>query len=289
MLKSMTGFGKAIVELENKKITIEVKSLNSKQLDLSTRIPGLYKEKELIVRNQVKKALYRGKVDLSIFIESVGKEKDVRINLPIVKEYYNQLKEVCSDCSINEDSMLQTVMRLPDVLKVEYAELDESEWLSINEGVLTALESLKKYREEEGVALEEDITKRIHNIESLSLQVVPFEKKRIEVIKARIHEKLEEIQDVNIDNNRFEQELIYFLEKLDITEEKVRLAQHCKYFIETVESEDMPGKKLGFITQEIGREINTLGSKANDTDIQKLVIQMKDELEKIKEQILNIL
>jgi len=289
MLKSMTGFGKAVLELDNKKVTIEIKSLNSKQLDLSTRIPNIYKEKDLIVRNEIKKELNRGKVEMGIFIESVGSEKEVKINLPIVKEYFNQLKGMCDDCGIDEENMLQTIMRLPDVLKIEYAELDENEWKHIFEGVKTAISEIKKFREQEGEALEKDIFSRIDNIVNLSKEVPQYEARRIETVKTRLKDKLNDLNEKNLDENRFEQELIYFLEKFDITEEKVRLAQHCEYFIETAKTDETAGKKLGFIAQEIGREINTLGSKANDTNLQKIVIQMKDELEKIKEQLLNVL
>lgn len=289
MLKSMTGFGKAILELDNKKVTIEIKSLNSKQLDVFTRIPNLYKEKDLLVRNEIMKELNRGKVELSIFIESVGGEKDVKVNLPIVKQYYQQLSEMCSSCGIAEENMLQTIMRLPDVLKIEYQELDENEWNLIFTGVKKALVELNKFRNQEGESLKKEIYSRIDNIVALANEVPQYESERIETVKGRLRDKLAELNDKNIDENRFEQELIFFLEKLDITEEKVRLAQHCTYFLETAKSEEMAGKKLGFIAQEIGREINTLGSKANDSNIQKLVIQMKDELEKIKEQILNLL
>jgi len=289
MLKSMTGFGKAILEIDNKKITIEVKSLNSKQLDLSTRIPNIYKEKDLIVRNEIKKELNRGKVEMSIFIESVGSEKEVTINLPIIKEYHKQLSTVCNECDIDQANILQTIMRLPDTLKVEYQELDENEWNIIFEGVKNALKEIKEFRAQEGEALEKDIFARIENIVNLSLEVPKYEQDRIEVVKNRLKDKLAELKEKTLDENRFEQELIYYLEKFDITEEKVRLSQHCNYFLETAKSEEIAGKKLGFIAQEIGREINTLGSKANDTNIQKLVIQMKDELEKIKEQILNVL
>jgi uncharacterized protein (TIGR00255 family) len=289
MLKSMTGFGKAIIELDNKKATIEIKSLNSKQLDIFTRIPNVYKQKDLLVRNEIMKELNRGKVELSIFVESVGGEKDVKINLPIVKQYYDQLAEMCSTCGITEENMLQTIMRLPDVLKIEHQELDENEWNLIFAGVKKALIDINKFREVEGDSLKKEIYSRIDNIVALSKEVPQYETARIEVVKGRLRDKLTELNDKNIDENRFEQELIYFIEKLDITEEKVRLAQHCEYFLQTAQSETMAGKKLGFIAQEIGREINTLGSKANDSNIQKLVIQMKDELEKIKEQILNVL
>ncbi len=292
MLKSMTGFGKAVLELGNKKVTIEIKSLNSKQLDISTRLPNLYKEKDIEVRNLLKSELNRGKIELSIFVESVGSEKEVNINIPIVKEYYKQLSQASNEIGINTDNeqLLQTIMRLPETLKIEYEELDEKEWVSIEAGIKQALLDIQSFRVQEGAALKRDIYARIANITDLASQVPQFEQQRIETVKARLRDKLNELNDKqNVDENRFEQELIYFLEKLDITEEKVRLANHCEYFLETAKTEDNAGKKLGFIAQEIGREINTMGSKANETKIQKRVIQMKYELEKIKEQILNVL
>lgn len=289
MLKSMTGYGKATLEIDNKKVTIEVKSLNSKQLDLSTRLPNVYREKELIVRNEIKKELNRGKIEMNIFVESVGSEKEVTVNLPIINEYFKQLSTVCDEHNLSRENLLQTIMRLPDTLKVEYQELDEKEWDIIFDGVVSALKEINEFRTQEGEALEKDIFARLQNIVDLSLEVPKYEQDRIEVVKSRLRDKLNELTEKSIDENRFEQELIYYLEKFDVTEEKVRLSQHCAYFIETAKTEEMAGKKLGFIAQEIGREINTLGSKANDTNIQKLVIQMKDELEKIKEQILNVL
>ena len=285
----MTGYGKATLEIDNKKVTIEVKSLNSKQLDLSTRLPNIYKEKDLIVRNEIKKELNRGKIEMNIFVESVGSEKEVTVNLPIINEYFKQLSTVCDEHSLSKENLLQTIMRLPDTLKVEYQELNEEEWNIIFDGVVSALKEINEFRSQEGEALEKDIFARLQNIVDLSLEVPKYEQDRIEVVKSRLRDKLNELTEKSVDENRFEQELIYYLEKFDVTEEKVRLAQHCAYFIETAKTEEMAGKKLGFIAQEIGREINTLGSKANDTNIQKLVIQMKDELEKIKEQILNVL
>jgi len=292
MLKSMTGFGKATIELENKKVSIEIKSLNSKQLDINSRIPNLYKEKDLILRNEIKNHLERGKVELSIYIESVGTDKETRINKPIVEGYYKQLSEIASELGLplEKEPLLQTIIKLPDTLKTEHQELDEDEWSKIFEGVKIAIEDLKSFRSQEGEALQKDVFKHIHCIEQLSLEVPKYETTRIETIKNRINDNLTEfIEKQNVDKNRFEQEIIYYLEKLDITEEKVRLSNHCKYFLETAQTPKAVGKKLGFIAQEIGREINTLGSKANDTNIQKLVIQMKDELEKIKEQLLNVL
>ena len=292
MLTSMTGFGKATLELENKKVSIEIKSLNSKQLDIFTRIPNLYKEKDLVLRNDIKKQLERGKVELSIFIESVGAEKETKINQPIVEAYYRQLQDLSEklNISIDNEPLLNTIIKLPDTLKVEHQALDENEWELIHKGAKEAINELNKFRSQEGTALEEDIFSRIHNIENLLLQVPQFEEDRIKTIKTRINDNLNEfVEKQHVDQNRFEQEMIYYLEKFDITEEKVRLANHCKYFIETAQTDVAIGKKLGFIAQEIGREINTLGSKANNTDLQKIVIQMKDELEKIKEQLLNVL
>lgn len=292
MLISMTGFGKAILELENKKISIEIKSLNSKQLDINTRIPNLYKEKDLVLRNEIKNKLERGKVELSIFIESVGTDKETKINKPIVESYYKQLDELSKELGIELDKepILQTIVKLPDALKVEYQALDEEEWNKIFAGFKIALAEIMDFRNQEGKALQEDIFARVNNIAKLLEEVPQYEVDRIETVKTRINDNLNDfVEKQNVDKNRFEQEIIYYLEKLDITEEKVRLANHCKYFLETSEVGNSVGKKLGFIAQEIGREINTLGSKANDTNIQKIVIQMKDELEKIKEQLLNVL
>ncbi|MCY1633299.1 YicC/YloC family endoribonuclease [Marinifilum sp. D737] len=292
MLISMTGFGKATLELENKKVSIEIKSLNSKQLDINTRIPNLYKEKDLVLRNEIKNQLERGKVELSVFIESVGTDKETKINKPIVEAYYQQLTELSSELGIpmEKEPILQTIVKLPDALKTEHQELDEEEWNQIFAGFKSAVADLNSFRKQEGAALQVDIFERIANIEKLLEEVPQYEAKRIETVKTRINDNLKEfVEKQNVDKNRFEQEIIYYLEKLDITEEKVRLANHCKYFIETANNGNSIGKKLGFIAQEIGREINTLGSKANDSDIQKIVIQMKDELEKIKEQLLNVL
>ncbi|NOU59553.1 YicC family protein [Marinifilum sp. JC070] len=288
----MTGFGKATLELENKKVSIEIKSLNSKQLDINTRIPNLYKEKDLVLRNEIKNQLERGKVELSIFIESVGTDKETKINKPIVEAYYQQLSELSADLGIpmDKEPILQTIVKLPDALKTEHQELDEEEWNQIFAGFKSAVADLNSFRKQEGDALQEDIFERIANIEKLLEEVPQYETNRIETVKTRINDNLKDfVEKQNVDKNRFEQEIIYYLEKLDITEEKVRLANHCKYFIETAQNGNSIGKKLGFIAQEIGREINTLGSKANDSDIQKIVIQMKDELEKIKEQLLNVL
>jgi uncharacterized protein (TIGR00255 family) len=286
----MTGFGKTTCEFPGKKIHIEIKSLNSKQLDLNLRIPTIYREKELEMRNLLSTGLQRGKVDISISIESLLADRIPQINEQVFEHYYKQLSQLTDKLQINSNSdYIRTILTLPETLKVEQAELEEEEWKALQEGLSEAIVSINNYRSQEGAALYEDITSRINKIDTLSREVVPFEKQRIERIKSRIKENLDEWTDKNIDENRFEQELIYYLEKLDITEEKVRLKNHIDYFNETIAEEEPVGKKLAFIIQEIGREINTLGSKANDADIQRLVIRMKDELEKIKEQMLNIL
>jgi uncharacterized protein (TIGR00255 family) len=287
----MTGYGKSVCELDNKKITIEVKSLNSKQLDLNMRIPGLYKEKEMLIRNEISKKLGRGKIDVGIYIEATGLSSSNHFNAAIVKDYFNQLKKIQEELGFEVDpAILQEIIRLPDVLDTQREELDEAEWKSVFEHLLNAIGQVIEFRKQEGKALEKDILLRIKNIEELSKEVLPFEGERIETIRTRLDENLKEFTTgIAIDENRLEQEIIYYLEKFDITEEKVRLANHCKYFNEVVSESTSPGKKLGFISQEIGREINTLGSKANHHEIQKLVVKMKDELEKIKEQLLNVL
>ena len=291
MVHSMTGFGKGVCELPNKKISIEIKSLNSKQLDLNTRVPNLYREKEIEIRNKVGKKLVRGKVDVSFYVEAASSDKITKLNQQVIKDYYAQLKEVSTNLGLSENTdFLKVIMPLPDTVKVELAELDEQEWKAIAQAIDAAIDDITSFRQSEGKALEVDIRHRITTIDELLLEVPKYETQRIDKIRNRIKENLEEIAlQTQADENRFEQEIIFYLEKLDITEEKVRLTNHLKYFIETLESSDVVGKKLGFITQEIGREINTLGSKANDADLQKIVIRMKDELEKIKEQILNIL
>ena len=292
MIKSMTGFGKTTVEVGNKKVIIEIKSLNSKQLDLNLRMPNLYKEKEMEVRGMVKEWLDRGKVDMCIYFDNSETDKEVQINRAVVTQYFNQMLEIAGSLGATPDKgeLLQTVMRFPDTLQIKSEELKEEEWSQLKAGVREALEAMDRFRIQEGKALMKDIIHRVQLIQELSAQVPQFEKKRVEVIRQKLQEKITEWTDVkSIDQNRMEQEIIYYLEKLDITEEKVRLANHCKYFMETVEKEDAPGRKIGFIAQEIGREINTMGSKANDHDIQKLVVRMKDELEKIKEQSLNVL
>ena len=287
----MTGFGKATCELPGKKISIEIKSLNSKQLDVSMRLPNIYREKDLVLRNEIANKLGRGKVDVGFYIDFLGNEKNTSINAQVIENYFNQLSPIADKLGLNDKTdILRAIMPLPDTIKTEQAELDEEEWKKIAETFSEALNCLNEFRNQEGQSLKNDITSRIENIRSLSLQVEPYEKERIEKIRERILDQLNELKEkIKVDQNRFEQEMIFYLEKLDITEEKVRLANHLDYFLETIANEQMVGKKLGFITQEIGREINTLGSKANHSEVQKLVIQMKDELEKIKEQNLNIL
>lgn len=292
MVKSMTGFGKTTVESGNKKVVIEIKSLNSKQLDLNLRIPNLYKEKEMEIRSLIKEQLDRGKVDMCIYFDNAESDKDVSINKAVVMQYFNQMVEISNQLGVqpDKDGLLQTIMRFPDTLQVKSEELDDEEWTRLRAGIMQALEEINKFRMQEGKALMNDISHRIELIQNLAAEVPQFEGRRVDVIRQKLQEKMNEWTDVkNIDQNRMEQEIIYYLEKLDITEEKVRLANHCKYFMETVEKEEAPGRKIGFIAQEIGREINTMGSKANDHDIQKLVVRMKDELEKIKEQSLNVL
>jgi len=288
----MTGFGKATVECGEKKIIIEVKSLNSKQLDINLRIPNLYKEKEMEIRNLIKNALERGKVDMCIYFDNSDSEKEVAVNASVVEQYFKQMLDVAQHLGIDisNNELLQSVMRFPDTLKQKTEELNENEWNKLQQGIEDALDKVNTFRIQEGKVLIKDILHRIELIKSFAAEVPQYENKRIENVRQRLTEKLKEWREIqNIDQNRLEQEIIYYLEKLDITEEKVRLGNHCKYFIETAEKEDAPGRKLGFIAQEIGREINTMGSKANDHDIQKLVVHMKDELEKIKEQSLNIL
>ena len=288
----MTGFGKATVECGNKKVVVEVKSLNSKQLDINLRLPNLYKEKDIEIRNLIKLYLERGKVDMVIYFDDSETEKEIAINRAVVSQYFQQMLDVASSLGISLDQgeLLQTIMRFPDTLQIKAEEFNEQEWFALKSGIEQALESLNQFRVQEGKVLIADILHRIELIQHLAAEVPQFETQRIVIIRQRLQEKLKEWSEIkNVDENRLEQELIYYLEKLDITEEKVRLANHCKYFIETAEQEEAPGRKLGFIAQEIGREINTMGSKANDHDIQKLVVRMKDELEKIKEQSLNVL
>jgi uncharacterized protein (TIGR00255 family) len=291
MIKSMTGFGKSVAEIPQKKISIEIKSLNSKSLDLNARLPWLYKEKESEVRNIISQKLDRGKIDLTINFDVLDSEIVPVINKSVVKNYYIQLKEIAGELKINADEqLLSTIMRLPDALKTEKPELDEKEWDQVREKLNEAIGQLDEYRVEEGKSIETDLIRCVGKILASLQDVEKFEDDRISRIRERLNASLTEcVGTENIDKNRFEQELIFYLEKLDINEEKVRLKKHCEYFLEKIASIPPNGKILNFISQEIGREINTIGSKANDASIQKLVVMMKDELEKIKEQSLNVL
>jgi len=287
----MTGYGKAERMLADKKLTIEIKSLNSKQLDTSTRLPSLYKEKELEIRQLIATELERGKVECSVYYELSGKNTPVIINEPVVKSYYEQLYRVSGELGLETSiELLSMIMKLPDSIKTERTELDAEEWESVKITLKEALDKLNTFRDQEGDSLERDIRLRIDAIRQKLDHVDIHEKERMDQVRERIGRHLEEIEMKDkIDENRFEQELIYYIEKLDISEEKVRLANHCKYFLETMEDQGPTGKKLGFISQEMGREINTLGSKANHKELQKIVVEMKDELERIKEQVLNVL
>ncbi len=291
MIRSMTGFGKTEFEVGNKKITLEIKSLNSKQLDINTRVPALYREKDIEIRRLISEMLIRGKVDFALYLDNLGTESTSKINAAIVKDYFRQLSEVQKELGLEvNESIMQTIMRLPDTVKMTYEELDETEWLVVRENLVKTLEDLNRFRDQEGLALQTDIENNIQNILDLLKQVDPHENQRMDNVKSRIMDSLEALQlNGNLDKNRFEQELIYYMEKLDINEEKVRLANHCSYFTETMAEVEPSGRKLGFIAQEIGREINTLGSKANESNLQKIVVQMKDNLEKVKEQVLNVL
>jgi uncharacterized protein (TIGR00255 family) len=287
----MTGFGRSELELGQKKVTIEIRALNSKQMDIIMKLPSVLKDKESDIRNEISKALIRGKVDVYVSYEGNEEERGVAINKSIFKDYYNQIKSLCDELNMPvSDDIANSILRLPDTLKMEKAIITDEEWTLISKGVESAIQQVRQFRIQEGNCLKDDILTRLSAIESLSEAIEPFEKMRIEKISTRIKENLEELVGWDkVDKNRFEQELIYFIEKFDINEEKVRLNNHCKYFRDIVVKEDLSGRKLGFIAQELGREINTIGSKANDSTIQQMVVQMKDELEKIKEQINNIL
>ena len=288
MIQSMTGYGKAVLQLSTKKVTIEIKSLNSKNLDLNVRIPSYYKEKELNVRKKLAKKLVRGKVDFSIFVEMTADETSTTINNGVVKQYMQQLRNVVQSGTSEDLELLKMAISMPDALKTEREELDEEDWNLIDEKIEEALTKIVQYRIDEAKSLEIDFKERIPNIKKYLEEVNALDNDRIENVKARLKKAIDDLR-VETDENRFEQELIYYLEKLDINEEKVRLANHLDYFLQTLASEESNGKKLGFIIQEMGREINTTGSKANFAPMQKAVIQMKNELEQIKEQILNVL
>ena len=291
MIQSMTGYGNAVVSYKDKKIHVEIKSLNSKQLDLQTRIAPLYREKEMECRAMVTEALIRGKVDMSVWIEKESAVDATPVNAALVENYYHQLKDVAQKVGIPEpEDWLYTLTRMPDVLtKTEVETLEDEEWAVVKGAVADALKSLVDFRKQEGAALQKKFTEKIDNIAQLLADIEPYEKGRVEKIKTRIEGGLKQIPDVEYDKNRLEQELIYYIEKLDISEEKQRLANHLKYFRETMEEPAGQGKKLGFIAQEMGREINTTGSKSNQAEMQNIVVKMKDELEQIKEQVLNAL
>jgi uncharacterized protein (TIGR00255 family) len=288
MIQSMTGYGKAVLQLPTKKVTIEIKSLNSKNLDLNVRIPSYYKEKELDVRKKLASSLVRGKVDFSIFVEMTADETSTTVNHGVVKEYMQQLRNVLQAGVSDDVELLKMAVKMPDALKTDREELDENEWDLINDNITIAITEIVQYRIDEAASLEIDFKERIENIRTYLEEVKALDGDRVENVKIRLKKAIDDLK-VDTDENRFEQELIYYLEKLDINEEKVRLANHLDYFLQTLASEDSNGKKLGFIVQEMGREINTTGSKANFAPMQKAVIQMKNELEQIKEQILNVL
>ena len=290
MIQSMTGYGKATAELTEKKINVEIKSLNSKAMDLSARIAPAYREKEMEIRNEISRTLERGKVDFSLWVEKKeSAESATPINQALIEGYYKQIKDIADNLNIPVPvDWFQTLLRMPDVMtKTEIQELTEEEWETVHVAIEEAIKHLVDFRKQEGAALEKKFREKIANISHLLESITPYEKERVEKIKERI--TLEKTLSVDYDKNRLEQELIYYIEKLDVNEEKQRLSNHLKYFISTMESGNGQGKKLGFIAQEMGREINTLGSKSNHAEMQKIVVQMKDELEQIKEQVLNIM
>ncbi|MEO1031271.1 MAG: YicC/YloC family endoribonuclease [Bacteroidota bacterium] len=285
MIQSMTGYGKSVLQLPTKKISIELKSLNSKNLDVNARMPSMYRAKELDIRKGIAKYLVRGKVDFSLYVEITGEDTTSKINKTVVKEYIKQLKEVVDG---DTTELLKMAVRLPDAVTTERDDIDEEEWTIIAKGIDETISKIVAYRKDEGQILKQDFIERVANIRQLLEEVIVMDPERIAGVRARLEKGIAEIKE-KVDDNRFEQELVYYIEKFDITEEKVRLDNHLDYFIKALNSEDSNGKKLGFISQEIGREINTIGSKSNYAPMQKLVVQMKDELEKIKEQLLNVL
>jgi len=285
MIYSMTGYGKSVFQLPNKKISIEIKSLNSKSLDLNARMPSIYREKELEIRKIIASKLERGKIDFSLFLETTGEITTSKVNHDAVKAYMNQLKEVVDTTDLE---LLQMAVRMPDAITTDREDINEEEWLCILDGINSALDRIQEYRAQEGEALEKEFRIRVSNIDELLEKIIEMDPERIEGVRDRLNKGIADIKE-KVDENRFEQELVYYIEKFDITEEKVRLHNHLDYFDKSLHSVDSNGKKLGFISQEIGREINTIGSKANYAPMQKLVVQMKDELEKIKEQLLNVL
>ena len=290
MVHSMTGYGKAVVELPHKKLTIEIKSLNSKQFDLFTRIPMIYREKEIGLRNWLSKELERGKIDLSFTVEHISKDVSATIDHTLLKQYHQEITALSHELNISlPQDWFQTLLRLPDVMKQDAEELNEEEWSIIEKTIQKAVNELIGFRVQEGEMLRNLLEEKIENIRQLLQEIEPYESERIEKVKSRIHDGLATLENKEYDTNRFEQEMIYYIEKLDVNEEKSRLTNHLDYFIETLDEKKSQGKKLGFIAQEMGREINTLGSKSNHSDMQRIVVRMKDELEQIKEQILNVL
>ena len=291
MIKSMTGFGKSVSEIPGKKVTVEIRSLNSKALDLNLRLPYLYKEKELALRSDISKQIERGKIDLSVYSESTQESLPVAINKTLVKSYFKELKAIAQELGENNTNLFALALKMPEVMKSEreVVTLDEAEWEKVKETIDSAIEAFQKFRRDEGLILAKEFQTRIAIIYDLLSDVISMDEARVSKVRTRIKNNIAElVEKEKIDENRFEQELIYYIEKLDITEEKLRLKTHLDYFMNTLQ-EPSSGRKLGFISQEIGREINTIGSKANDAGVQKLVVQMKDELEKIKEQLLNVL
>lgn len=287
----MTGFGKSAFEINNKKVTVEIKSLNSKQSDISTQIPPLYREKELEIRRELSDRLVRGKIDFTVYVENLGESGSAVINSGVVKGYFADLSKISHELQLPvNERLLQIIMRLPDTVKVNYETLEEEEWQLLHTHISTAIDAVEQFRLQEGKAMAADLQSNLKAVEQLLKEIEPFEQQRIETIKNRLNENLESLRiNGNTDPNRFEQELIFYLERLDFNEEKVRLANHCRYFTETMNETESNGRKLSFIAQEIGREINTIGSKANESNIQRIVVQMKDALERIKEQVLNVL
>ena len=286
----MTGYGKAVAELPNKRITVEIRSLNSKQFDLSARIPSIYREKELILRNMLSRRLERGKVDLTMNVDLLNRDVSSKIDPIILQQYHRELSSLATEMGIATPAdWFPVLLRLPDVMRQENETLSEEEWNSIEVAISEALEELIRFRQQEGEMLQQALSGKIEAIRSLLAAVEPFEAERTEKIKSRLYESLSSLEGIEVDKNRLEQEMIYYLEKLDVNEEKTRLAHHLDYFTETLRDNSSQGKKLGFIAQEIGREINTFGSKSNQSGMQRIVVQMKDELEQIKEQILNVL
>ena len=289
MIQSMTGYGKAELNLKNANFTIEVRSLNSKQIDANVKMSSIYRDKEIGLRKLLSEKLQRGKIELSIWRESSESSAKYTLNTELIKEYFSQIQQVSISLSINSSNIMPSLLKMPEVLVKGEEKAEDNEWEEIAKGIDIAIGNILQFRLDEGEKLETDITERINKLSTLLIDISPFAKGRIEKVKKSLADKLAEIDTKNIDENRFEQELIYYLEKQDITEEQVRLEVHLSYFIETMKADAPNGKKLGFIGQEIGREINTIGSKSSDAEMQKIVVQMKDELEKIKEQLLNIL